>query len=412
MEFDRIVYHLDGQTGQPLWRYIPLITIRVRRKQADMGRVLVLDTHIRQGIVTVRSLGKCGHLVTSGSPARFNPGGLSKYTSRSISYPSPASRPEAFDSVLKSELEESSYDVVLPVHELTAERVANLRKEIEHLAGLPLPSSGHFTAALDKARTISVANAAGVPTPKTQRIGDSDPIKVASDIGFPMVLKHRRSSEGRDTYICHSQAELEAVWDESVKTAQDWLLQEYVPDGKELAVCTVFDQESHQVTALVQRALRPVPKRRPSTLRKTVKSCQVLDHTHSLLSAMDWVGAANVEFRYDHRDGQWKLLEINPHLWGSLALSVRAGIDVPDILFAIVTEMDPDVRSEYQEGIQCRWLYGDVLLTLARSNLAKGLLEFFDPWGEWANFDVLSLADPIPCVAYAVNGLSSRLSFS
>ena len=38
------------------------------------------------------------------------------------------------------------------------------------------------------------------------------------------------------------------------------------------------------------------------------------------------------EFKYDTANGDYKLMELNAKLWGSLDLTIAAGIDVPKIL--------------------------------------------------------------------------------
>ena len=47
-----------------------------------------------------------------------------------------------------------------------------------------------------------------------------------------------------------------------------------------------------------------------------------------LLTALNWHGVAMVEFKIDATGQHW-LMEINPRLWGSLALSIDAGVDFP-----------------------------------------------------------------------------------
>ena len=39
-----------------------------------------------------------------------------------------------------------------------------------------------------------------------------------------------------------------------------------------------------------------------------------------LMESLDWTGPAQVEFKYDERDKKYKLIEINPKLWGTLDL--------------------------------------------------------------------------------------------
>ena len=69
-----------------------------------------------------------------------------------------------------------------------------------------------------------------------------------------------------------------------------------------------------------------------------------------------------VEFKKDPRDGQCKLMEINPRFWGSLELSVLSGVNFPYLLYRMETEGDIEPVIDYKEGIRCRWLLpGDIV---------------------------------------------------
>src|SRR5262249_54288816 len=66
-----------------------------------------------------------------------------------------------------------------------------------------------------------------------------------------------------------------------------------------------------------------------SSYRKSIAPpAALLDDAERLLTALSWHGVAMVEFKMDS-NGRHQLMEINPRLWGSLALSIDAGIDFP-----------------------------------------------------------------------------------
>ena len=102
------------------------------------------------------------------------------------------------------------------------------------------------------------------------------------------------------------------------------LVQEYIPNGGELGVYTLFDNQSVPRALSVQRRLRSYPvSGGPSTLRETIRndaSRLATDIAFRLLTKMQWTGVAMVEFRIDARDGMPKLMEVNPRFWGSLQL--------------------------------------------------------------------------------------------
>ncbi|MCD6572938.1 MAG: ATP-grasp domain-containing protein, partial [Thermoplasmata archaeon] len=180
------------------------------------------------------------------------------------------------------------------------------------------------------------------------------------------------------------------------------LIQEYIPYGEELGVYALFNCESEPVALTVQRRIRSYPvSGGPSTFRETIKndtSKEAVEIAFKLLKAMKWIGVAMVEFRVDARDKTLKLMEVNSRFWGSLQLSILAGVDFPYLLYRMIMNEDIEPVLDYKEGVKCRWLLpGDILWFLTSPNKLKNLPEFlkFN-----TNYDILSLEDPMPTLGF------------
>ena len=59
-------------------------------------------------------------------------------------------------------------------------------------------------------------------------------------------------------------------------------------------------------------------------------------------------------------DGTPFLVEVNTRFWGSLQLSIDAGVDFPYLLYQIFTSDRADSIHHYREGLRLRWLLGDL----------------------------------------------------
>jgi len=55
----------------------------------------------------------------------------------------------------------------------------------------------------------------------------------------------------------------------------------------------------------------------------------IICHGAKLLKALGFFGTSQVEFKYDHRDGQYKLMEVNPRSWSWIGLPIEMGINLP-----------------------------------------------------------------------------------
>ena len=116
------------------------------------------------------------------------------------------------------------------------------------------------------------------------------------------------------------------------------MIQEIVPGGGEsqfsyAAVC----KDGLALASLCAQRTRQFPMDfgRASTFVETIDDPGVVDPSERLLKAMRFTGMVEVEFKRDPRSGQFKLLDINPRVWGWYPLCGRAGVDFAYLLWLI-----------------------------------------------------------------------------
>ncbi|WP_049898949.1 carboxylate--amine ligase [Halococcus agarilyticus] len=365
------------------------------------GRALVFDAERRQALVAIRSLGRRGIDVTAASGLRLNAGGASKYVDRRVRYPRPQDDPAAFVDRIEREVRTHDYDVLLPIADPTVAPVVEARHRLEPYAAIPFPEADTLRIGTDKKRTIEAAREAGVPHPKTLAPAELDVEEVADEIGYPVVVKPRQGAGRLGVSVCHTPGELEAAYANTPDHHHPLLLQEFVPNGGERGVYTLYNWSSELKAVTVQQRIRTDPPGGgTSTLRETVDDPGLISVTDDLLSGLGWQGVAMAEFRIDSRDGEPKLIEINPRLWGSLALSVGAGVDFPALLYELATTGDCETVLDYRSGVQARRLLGDIAHVIARKDRKAALREFLRPADGPRHHDVLSADDPGATAAY------------
>ncbi len=121
-------------------------------------------------------------------------------------------------------------------------RVGNFRPEstlslvvgLERLGCVPFNRPEAIRLARDHFRTIERLACAGIPHPVT--VTGSDPewlSRAAHELGFPVVVKSRRSRQGVGVIRCASLAELEAVLDVLFRLGEEVVLQRFCPPGGE-----------------------------------------------------------------------------------------------------------------------------------------------------------------------------------
>jgi predicted ATP-grasp superfamily ATP-dependent carboligase len=311
--------------------------------------VLVTDTHYKNGLCAVRSLGRRGVTVVAAAPRRLAAGASSRFAAARIVYPSPA-REEEFLSVVNRALETHSIDVVLPMSQELVEVFARNRSRLPGHVRIPIAEMDKIRVAADKNAAVAFARTVGVPTPAVF----ADPSEVDR---FPVVVKTAHGS-GVVRYVNDAEALAKAFTPTST-------IQEYVP-GVGYGFFALFDRGVEKAM-FMHRRIREYPVTGgASTAAESVYDERLRDHGLTLLRALGWHGVAMAEFKRDDRDGEYKLIEVNPKFWGSLDLSVAAGVDFPwlAVSVALGDEFPPVV--DYEVGLRFRWMFDDLLHLLAR----------------------------------------------
>ena len=153
---------------------------------------------------------------------------------------------------------------------------------------------------------------------------------------------------------------------------EDLIIQEMIPGGGEAqfsyaALC----KEGVPLATVVARRLRQYPKDfgQFSTFVETVDEPQVVEPAERLLAAARFTGLVEVEFKRDPRNGQFKVLDINPRVWGWHTLSVRAGVDFSYLLWLLVRG-EPVAHLRGRAGE--RWIHTSADLRVVVEEILRG----------------------------------------
>ena len=347
-------------------------------------KILITDGLWRKSLVAVRSLGKSEADVTVTGTNIFTTSFYSRYCRHRLLTPDPNNNPQAFAQFIIKKLQQTKYDLLIPMEDATIKALLPFRKQIEELTHFPLPATQTLEIAFDKQQTLSLARKLGIPTP----IEYSN----FSSAVFPVVAKLKSSSGSRGLRYLNSLSDLKK-FPELENNSQNYLIQEKLPtESEEVGVNFLYNSVHQPIASFTYRRLRDYPvSGGPSTLRESTHNSQILKLGQKLLDNLSWTGVAMVEFKYDPKSKQYKLMEINPRFWGSLALPVASGINFPKLLLDMVTTKNFHPTLSYPDNIKARWLIpGDILHFLSNPNrfhLKPGFFEFFDKNTFYDDFD-------------------------
>src|SRR5215216_7408820 len=133
------------------------------------GTAFVTDGLLRKSVVVGQSLGRHGVSVSAGSTTRLSPAFFSRYSHKTLIYPSPVTQPEAFAERLLEYLRREPHDVLIPTDDASLAVTARYRSDFERVTRLPVPDASQLAYGLDKARVMQLAERLGIPHP-TKRL--------------------------------------------------------------------------------------------------------------------------------------------------------------------------------------------------------------------------------------------------
>jgi predicted ATP-grasp superfamily ATP-dependent carboligase len=134
------------------------------------------------------------------------------------------------------------------------------------------------------------------------------------------------------------------------------LVQSYVA-GEVHDACLLLGQGQVRA-AVAQRRLKMYPATGGvGILNETTYEPALIDHAARLMQTLNWNGPAMVEFMVVPRTGDAFLLDVNCRWWGTLDLSIQAGVDFPYLLCRLAMGDDAFPAPAYRVGLRYRWPY-------------------------------------------------------
>jgi len=236
-----------------------------------------------------------------------------------------------------------------------------------------LKSMGDKTAARALAQKIGVPVLPGTEDAISDR---GEVLKVAKEIGFPLIIKAAFGGGGRGMRVVTKPADLASLLDEAQGEADRAFgnpavfLERYIPRAKHIEVQILGDQHGnvvhlHERDCSVQRRHQKVIEIAPSvSLDERVRK-ELCEAAAKLCTEIKYDNAGTVEFLYDQDTKEWFFIEMNPRIQVEHTVTeVITGIDFvrSQILIADGKKMhDVEVGIPAQEkiprngfAVQCR----------------------------------------------------------
>ncbi len=324
-------------------------------------RVLVTDGANRVALAAVRALGRAGASVVVVEQERFAaktpPAFVSRFAARHDLLPSLPDEDRFIEALARRAAE---VDVLLPVSTNVVIACAKHRSKLA--VAMALPPLETIRRANDKSCALAAARKVGVPIPTTFAPESEEELKEVVDrLRLPAVVKLRDDEgttldPGARYAVARTAGEVEAAWRNLHRIRPFPLVQEKV-EGEGFGVGVVA-REGRILAAVTHRRVREYPvSGGPSSLCETVRDARLEGYAARLLGELRWTGPAMVEFK---KDDDYRLMEINPRLWGSLPLAAAAGVNIPHVACRLALGEEPAHPPLAKAGVRVRFLGADL----------------------------------------------------
>jgi len=180
----------------------------------------------------------------------------------------------------------------------------------------------------DKTAARAVAKKNGVPVlPGTEEpvSARDEALKVAKEIGFPLIIKAAFGGGGRGMRVVHKAADLASLLDEAQGEAERSFgnaavfLEKYIPRAKHIEVQILGDKHGnvihlHERDCSVQRRHQKVVEVAPSFGLPDTIVRDLCDAAAKIARAIRYDNAGTIEFLYDLDHHEWFFIEMNPRI--------------------------------------------------------------------------------------------------
>jgi D-aspartate ligase len=263
--------------------------------------------------------------------------------------------------------------MLIPASDESTVAIARHKQQLQERYLVACPEWEIVERFIDKAATATLADANGVPAPRTLVPRSEEELEeLATEIGFPLLLKPSES------HLFYERFTRKMVRADTLPVLRSWyrraadaglavMLQEIIPDDESPVVnYNAYFWDGQARAEFTARQLRKAPPVFGSPrVAISERIPEVVEPGRRILAAMGFYGFACTEFKLDRRDGVYKLMEVNGRHNLSGMLAVRSGVDFPLMHYRHLVDGVVPAGGPFRAGVYWTDLFRDVGYSLA-----------------------------------------------
>jgi len=174
----------------------------------------------------------------------------------------------------------------------------------------------------------------GIPMPKSSpAYSVEEAIKIASELGYPVVIRPAYTLGGTGGGIAYNQEELRTIASRGISASLigQILIEEAVIGWEELELEVVRDRDNNMITVCFIENIDPMGVHTGDsfcvapmlTISEDLQK-RLQEYSYKIVEAIQVIGGTNIQFAHNPQDGRVVVIEINPRTSRSSALASKA----------------------------------------------------------------------------------------
>lgn len=389
----------------------------------------------RQSLSAVRCLGRSGIPAAVSAVQRPALAMWSRFASSTFLTHDPSHNAQAFAVQMAEELRGRYAMCALVGTDDALWALSRFRELLPISARRLLPPHYSVVRSLDHEALHHFAHSLGIPCAPLVRVSEhssaDDIFKALSGLSFPQLFRpivpwnEREDGSRRKNlrFVVNSKTHLKEMLKKNPELFENGFLASAYQSMRALSYFGVCERGEVLVEGFQERLSELEPYNEVATLAVTIDAIpSIRKYAALLLGASQWQGPFKVEFIKDQR-GNYRLVSLIGRLWGSLQLSVAAGLNIPLISYRLAEgTLTKDLLKNARPHMRMRWLMGDAMAKIWRlghlvpalwqlgSNLSP--VRYFKGSKQKITscYDVLDMEDPMPFL-YEIQHKTWRRAF-
>lgn len=337
-----------------------------------MSDIFLTYGWVRSTYAALRNLTDHQLSVIVGDNSSFGMSQFSRFHSGFRKYSSHYTDEQKFINELLDICHEQKPQLLLPSHNET-EIIAKHRHLFDANIVACIPPYSLIQTFNNKKRSYDLAEKLNIPTPKRLTYTNPKTVKkMLEKKGISQtVIKLLTGNSSKGVFYANSPHEAQftvekLIADYGLEKDRYPQVEERV-EGEGFGVSVLY-WDGQLIAEFCHRRLRDkIATGGTSTLREAAFHEGIQNAAKKLFDGVGWHGLAMCEFKVCPKTGEYWFIEVNPRMWGSIALAINCGVEFPYLAW-LCAQAGPSHAISYLKSKPrrhkwtARWLMGDIFV--------------------------------------------------